>query len=522
MKLPKLNIPSLNIVTRLNLGFSIIIVLLLLMSGVGYWSLQSVGSLNNHMVKNELAKKRILELWFSGITNNSYRALTVLRTTDPEERKNILEKISNSDQGNTDLRNQLDAIPKSPEEQELFATVDKKRAIYAENRAELFKSFIHDGNAEEINSRINSEFQPKLAAYIAALNDLGDYLDDQIDQSSTTIDGRFRMGSLTLVIISVVSTVLGSLFAFLISRSITRPLKTALQISRSVSQGNLKTKIRVEGDDEMSELLWSLKSMSENLATVVDDVRKGADTIASTSAEITSGNIDLSERTERQVSDLERTATATEQLIGAVRLNGENAKLADQLATSASEVAVKGGKVVSEVVEVMGSINESSKQIVDIIGVIDGIAFQTNILALNAAVEAARAGEQGRGFAVVATEVRQLAQRSAAAAKEIKTLITGSVEKVSNGARLVDEAGATMGDIVSSVSKVTSIISEITASSKEQLIGIEQISSAVHHLDKMAMENAALVEESLAAAQGLEEQAIHSLQIVEFFKITDE
>ena len=371
----------------------------------------------------------------------------------------------------------------------------------------------------EINSRINSEFQPKLAAYIGALNELGDYLDDQIDQSSAAIDGRFRMGSTVLVIIAVISTALGSLFAFFISRSIKRPLKAALKISRSVSEGNLDTKIKVEGDDEMSELLWSLKSMSENLATVVDDVRKGADTIASASAEITSGNIDLSERTERQVSDLERTARATEQLITAVRLNGENAKLADQLAASASEVAVKGGVVVSEVVKVMGSINESSSQIVDIIGVIDSIAFQTNILALNAAVEAARAGEQGRGFAVVATEVRQLAQRSAAAAREIKTLITGSVDKVSNGARLVDQAGATMEDIVDSVSKVTGIINEITASSKEQLSGIEQINNAVQQLDKMALENAALVEESLAAAQGMEEQAMHSLQIVEFFKI---
>jgi methyl-accepting chemotaxis protein len=265
--------------------------------------------------------------------------------------------------------------------------------------------------------------------------------------------------------------------------------------------------------------MQALQDMNESLVRIVGQVRSGTDTIATASGQIAAGNMDLSSRTEQQAGALEQTASSMEQLTSTVKQNSASAQQANQLALSASEVAVKGGAVVSKVVDTMGSINESSRKIVDIIGVIDSIAFQTNILALNAAVEAARAGEQGKGFAVVATEVRHLAQRSAAAAREIKSLIGDSVEKVDVGAKLVDQAGATMAEIVESVKRVTNIMSEITVASREQTSGIEQVNQAIMQMDEGTQQNAALVEQAAAAAESLQDQATHLAQVVSVFKL---
>jgi methyl-accepting chemotaxis protein len=267
--------------------------------------------------------------------------------------------------------------------------------------------------------------------------------------------------------------------------------------------------------------MFAMKTMRDNLNRIVEEVRTGTDTIATASGEIASGNMDLSSRTEQQASSLEETASSMEELTGTVKQNADNALQANQLALSASEVALMGGEVVAQVVDTMGSINDSAKKIVDIIGVIDGIAFQTNILALNAAVEAARAGEQGRGFAVVATEVRNLAQRSAAAAKEIKTLIGDSVDKVNTGSKLVNQAGSTMDEIVGSVKRVSDIISEIAAASREQSAGIEQVNQAITQMDQVTQQNAALVEEAAAAAGSLEEQAASLVDAVKVFKTAE-
>ncbi|MBC7415460.1 MAG: methyl-accepting chemotaxis protein, partial [Herminiimonas sp.] len=277
--------------------------------------------------------------------------------------------------------------------------------------------------------------------------------------------------------------------------------------------------IVVNSTDETGRLLQALKDMNANLQKIVAEVRSGTDTIATASSEIASGNLDLSSRTEQQASSLEETASSMEELTSTVKQNADNARQANGLAMTASEVARKGGSVVAEVVQTMGSINASSRKIIDIIAVIDGIAFQTNILALNAAVEAARAGEQGRGFAVVASEVRNLAQRSAAAAKEIKSLIGDSVEKVEIGTKLVDQAGATMGEIVDSVRRVTDIMGEITAASQEQTAGIEQINQAITEMDNVTQQNAALVEEAAAAAESLQDQAANLSQVVSVFKL---
>ena len=311
----------------------------------------------------------------------------------------------------------------------------------------------------------------------------------------------------------------GGLVGVLFSRTITRPIDEAVKVAQLIADGDLTSHIEVRSKDETGQLMQALKTMNENLSTAVGKVLRGTTTIASASSQIASGNQDLSSRTEQQASSLEETAASMEELTSTVKLNADNAREANQLAVSASEVAVRGGATVNEVVETMGLINTSSKKIVDIIGVIEGIAFQTNILALNAAVEAARAGEQGRGFAVVASEVRSLAQRSAAAAKEIKALIDDSVGKVGTGSRQVAEAGRTMEEIVASVRRVTDIMGEISVASQEQTSGIDQINQAISQMDQVTQQNAALVEQAAAAAASMQEQAGSLVQTVSIFKI---
>ena len=324
-------------------------------------------------------------------------------------------------------------------------------------------------------------------------------------------------------VLGVLTLAVSAVLAHLIIRSITRPLNLAVKIAQTVAAGDLTSSRSMEiGDDEIGQLLHALRDMNDNLISIVREVRVSTDTIATASAEIASGNLDLSTRTETQAGSLEETASSMEELTSTTKQNSENARQANQLAQSASEVAIKGGVVVAQVIDTMGSINVSSKKIVDIIGVIDGIAFQTNILALNAAVEAARAGEQGRGFAVVASEVRNLAQRSAAAAKEIKVLIGDSVEKVEIGARLVDQAGSTMDEVVASVKRVSDIISEISSASNEQNAGIEQINQAIIQMDRVTQQNAALVEQASAAAQSMQDQTSNLSQAVGVFKLTKE
>jgi methyl-accepting chemotaxis protein len=317
----------------------------------------------------------------------------------------------------------------------------------------------------------------------------------------------------------VAAAILSIVIGLALLRAITQPLQQAIAIALRVAKGDLGGEVPKHADNEIGQLIKALSDMDASLAHIVHDVRLATDTIGTASGQIAAGNLDLSNRTEQQGNSLGRTAASMEQLTGTVRQNTDNARQANQLAHSAAEVAGKGGEVVSQVVQTMGSINDSAKKIADIISVIDGIAFQTNILALNAAVEAARAGEQGRGFAVVAAEVRNLAQRSAAAAKEIKTLIDDSVHKVAVGSELVDQAGTTMQDIVSSVQRVTDIISEITAASEEQSAGIAHINEAINQMDGATQQNAALVEEAAAAAQSLDEQARNLAQLVSVFRL---
>ncbi|MES2115063.1 MAG: methyl-accepting chemotaxis protein [Pseudomonadota bacterium] len=344
--------------------------------------------------------------------------------------------------------------------------------------------------------------------------------DDAARQASADAAHDARLASNIMIALGLAGGVLSLLTAWYITRGIVGPINHAVKVARTVAGGDLSSRIDVRSTDEIGQLSAALKEMNHSLIGIVQEVRGSTDAIATASAEIAAGNLDLSERTERQAGALEETASSMEQLTSTVKQNADHARQANALAQSASDVAGQGGAVVAQVVETMASINESARKIVDIISVIDSIAFQTNILALNAAVEAARAGEQGRGFAVVANEVRNLAQRSAAAAREIKALIGDSVGKVDAGARLVDEAGHTMGEIVASVRRVTDIMRDIAAASQEQLDGIEHINEAVTQMDQGTQQNAALVEQASAAAATMQERAAHLSDAVGLFRLS--
>jgi methyl-accepting chemotaxis protein len=401
----------------------------------------------------------------------------------------------------------------------MIAELDKSIADYESQLPEMYKRV----QAEEMQgSRDTVQFvfenvMPKTAIADNKMTELGRLKEKLATEASSEARSTYISSRLFMGILVLGGVLAGLAMGILITRSITRPLARAVDVARMVAAGDLTGRIEVTSGDETGQLMQALKDMNTSLTGIVGQVRLGTDTIATASSQIAAGNLDLSSRTEEQASSLEETASSMEELTATVKQNADSARHANQLALSASDVAVRGGTVVSQVVDTMGSINESAGKIADIIGVIDGIAFQTNILALNAAVEAARAGEQGRGFAVVATEVRTLAQRSAGAAKEIKALINDSVNKVQVGTRLVDEAGSTMQEIVDSVKRVTDIMGEITAASQEQTSGIEQVNQAIVQMDQVTQQNAALVEEASAASESLQEQALS--QVVSVFKL---
>ncbi|TXI27321.1 MAG: HAMP domain-containing protein [Nitrosomonas oligotropha] len=406
----------------------------------------------------------------------------------------------------------------TPIEKTLTESFNHEWKAYADARDRtMVLAAAGDYDAAIVNA---TDATPKFDAAHATMFKLIELQRDEGAKEFAASQDNYENIFITSVVVIALGIVLAVIIGFLLIRAIIGPLNEAVAVANAVAAGDLTSRIDVNSTNETGRLLQALKTMNDNLADLVGKVRMGTDQISTASGEIASGNSDLSQRTEEQASSLEETASSMEELTSTVRQNADNARQANQLAAGASEVAVKGGAVVGQVVQTMSSINESSKKIVDIISVIDGIAFQTNILALNAAVEAARAGEQGRGFAVVATEVRTLAQRSAAAAKEIKELISDSVAKVEDGSRLVDEAGATMDEIVSAVKRVTDIMAEISAASQEQSSGIEQVNQAVTQMDEVTQQNAALVEEAAAAAESMQDQAHSLTQAVSTFKLS--
>jgi methyl-accepting chemotaxis protein len=428
------------------------------------------------------------------------------------------DKIADNSKKNNKLIEDYAATYLTPEEKQLFEDYQAKRKHYQDVRKKT-QELIEEGKFAEANASMVKETGP---AFVANRDAVQKLLELQINIGKEEYEKALHSYAITRNIsISaiVISLLLAAFIGIMLIRAIMRPLAEAQEVAGKIAAGDLTSNIEITSNDELGKLLTSFKAMQNSIQGLISEIKSSTDTINTASKEIASGNSDLSQRTEEQASSLEETASSMEELTSTVKQNTENAKQANQLAISASDVAGKGGEVVSKVVVTMDSINESSRKIVDIISVIDGIAFQTNILALNAAVEAARAGEQGRGFAVVAGEVRNLAQRSAAAAKEIKTLIGDSVEKVEGGSKLVAQAGQTMEEIVTSIRRVTDIMSEITAASVEQSQGIEQVNTAITQMDEVTQQNAALVEEAAAAAESLEEEAQNLSASVATFKV---
>jgi methyl-accepting chemotaxis protein len=411
-----------------------------------------------------------------------------------------------------------EALISEPEEKVLYPQFQQTMAKYLDENKKVM-ALSRANKKEEARALFKGESNKLFRQEVEQLAGLIKINDDGSIRSDEQADRTFVVARNLILGLLIAIVVVAMGMAVWIARIVSQPLNKAVDIAQRVAGGDLSADIRPQSEDETGKLMLALKAMNDSLLNIVSEVRQGTDTIATASSEIASGNLDLSSRTEAQASSLEETASAMEELTSTVKQNADNARQANQMAESASSVAQQGGAVVGQVVEKMVSINASSRKIVDIIGVIDGIAFQTNILALNAAVEAARAGEQGRGFAVVASEVRSLAQRSASAAKEIKELIDDSVEKVDSGSRLVEQAGTTMTEVVASVRRVTDIVSEISAASQEQSTGIEEVNRAITQIDEVTQQNAALVEQAAAAAQSLQEQAGRLTQVVGVFKI---
>ncbi len=503
---------------RLAGGFGLVMLMIALMAAAGIWRLSSAGELSDQMVGGAMLKERLAAEWNSSVSVSMARVLGVVYGGAASASGGEAERAAALRKRNNDIQAQLEVLLVSKEEKELLRNTTATRKVYAATRDAVFR-LLKEGDAAGARKLADEQYMQAFEVYLASLSRLTEHEAGIIRLLSAELEVNNRSGKHYLLVLGGGAIILGAWFAFVIGRSITAPLHVAVQIAQTVAAGDLTSRIEVHGKDETAMLLQALKDMNASLVKIVGQVRGGTDLIATASAQIAAGNFDLSSRTEQQASSLEETAASMEQLNSTVRQNSDNARQAHALALSASQDASVGGAVVSQVVDTMGQINASARKIVDIIGVIDGIAFQTNILALNAAVEAARAGEQGRGFAVVAAEVRTLAQRSASAANEIKHLIGDSVEKVDAGTRLVDQAGTTMAQLVHNVKRVSDIIGEISAASGEQSTGIEQVNQAIATMDEVTQQNAALVEQAAAAAASLQEQSEALADTVSVFQL---
>ena len=509
---------NLSVAKRLALGFALVLLLSIGVITLSISRLNALADATEEMVQNPVKTERLVSDWSRNLRTGITRTAAVARSSDPSLADFFAEDSKASSKSSGELQKAVEALMFLDSEKKLFQEIGELRTIYLKNRDTIF-ALKKEGKVDEANALLEKQFMPDANKYAAKMDELLRNQREQVDKLGQAIQDNRTTSRRLLVALGVLSVALGALFSWLLARSVTVPLAQASDLAKRVAEGDLTAKVPEHGKDEVGELMSSLALMQNNLANVVNNVRRGSESVSNASAEIAQGNNDLSARTEHQASALEETAASMEELNSAVRNNADNARQANQLALTASNVAVQGGAVVGEVVETMKGINDASRKISDIISVIDSIAFQTNILALNAAVEAARAGEQGRGFAVVASEVRSLAGRSAEAAKEIKALISTSVERVDHGTALVDKAGATMTEVVSSIRKVTDLMGEISAASSEQSAGVAQVDEAVTSMDQTTQQNAALVEEMAAAASSLKSQADELVQVVGVFRL---
>ncbi len=510
---------QLSIGKRLTLVLGVILALFLLSSIVAVVRLGQLGAEIETMVNDNIKTERAGSDWLRHTTSGVQRAAAIAKSSDASLIPYFAPATAAAISETNALQKFIESKMDTPEEKQLFAKVGELRKNYLGAREEV-SQFKQAGDAANAEKVFTERFEPTSREYLAGVQKMVDAQRAQLDAAGQRAEELRAQTTLLLQVCTAISLLLGALLAWLLAKSITRPLRHAEAIAESIADMDLTGAPQASyANDETGRLLHALDVMRSALHGSLQQVRGVVDSISTASTQIAIGNQDLSARTEQTAANLEETASSMEELTSTVRQSADSAVQANQMAASAAQVAQRGGEVVAQVVSTMDAINASSKKIADIIGTIDGIAFQTNILALNAAVEAARAGEQGRGFAVVASEVRSLAQRSAQAAKEIKTLIGVSVEKVESGAALVQNAGSTMDEIVSSVRRVTDIIGEISAAASEQSQGIGQVNVAVSQLDQMTQQNAALVEESTAAAESLKDQAARLADVVGAFRL---
>ncbi len=512
---------NLTLATKLGLGFGVVVLAGLMVAGYGSLSIMSAKDEITLLAEDRLVKVDQLGDMKDNVNLIALSLRNLALMEGKEGKDGEVKVVKDARAANAALVEKLLVTVNTEKGKALLVEIQANRAKYVETTDKAMALALAD-KATEARDVLFKEVRAAQAGYAKGLDDLLELQQKLMRDSAKHTQASATQATTVMLVLSVLAGVLGAAVAWFITRGVMRELggepEYAAGIAREIAAGNLGVQVQLRPGDQRS-LLAAMNDMRLRLADIVGQVRLSSDSIATGSSQIASGNADLSQRTEEQASNLQQTAASMEQLTATVRQNSDTARQANQLASSASQAATQGGEVVGRVVHTMQDISNSSKKIADIIGVIDGIAFQTNILALNAAVEAARAGEQGRGFAVVASEVRSLAQRSAGAAKEIKTLIGQSVEKVDAGTRLVDDAGKSMTDIVAQVKRVTNLIAEISSASQEQSQGIGQVGDAVAQLDQVTQQNAALVEESAAAAESLKQQAARLAEVVGVFRL---
>ena len=513
-----MTLPTFKIGTRLGLAFATMLTLTAVLATMALVCLHRIGVANDAM-DVAIRESRLAAAWLADNRINDGLGEARLHTADPEDRDSIAARMRDNSADINRINKDLASLSATADGKAMLDAIARKRQAYSSLRERAFALQDKAGDPAAAMRLFKGEVRAALADYNAALGRLVERQGRLYDAANENVDRVVARTRVVLVAGAVAALLLGAVLAWRLTQGIVVPLRRAVEVAHAVARGDLSTRVEAAGRDETGELMAALKTMNERLHALVSRVRGGADTIACAAVEVAAGNHDLSVRTEQQAGVLEESAASMEELSGAVRQTVDNVQACNRMAASASEIATRGGSVVARVVDTMGAIDASARKIVDIIGVIDGIAFQTNILALNAAVEAARAGEQGRGFAVVAGEVRTLAQRASMAAREIKVLIDDSVDKVAAGLRLVGEAGATMREVEDSVAHVTAIMGEISMASSEQSAGVDQIGQALGEMDGVTRQNAALVEQAAAATDAMREQARSLADAVGVFKL---
>lgn len=512
-----MSLANMKIGLRLGLGFALVLALMVALAVLGLSRMAHIQEDLDIITSDSVVKVNYVHKMQESVLERAIVMRNIVLAEDKETVEKETKRLEKAREAYLTNVEALTKIVKSEQGKALLAKAAESQTALRP----LLDKVVELGRAHKMADAgkvLFKEVRPIQLHWRETLDEILKFQQDKMQKDVEDAHATYASARTLMLALAGLAVVLGVMIAWFITRSITRPLSEAVIVAGAVANGDLTMSIEVRSKDETGQLLLALKNMTEKLGQIVGDVRTTSDSVGSAAKQISAGNNDLSQRTQEQASALEETASSMEEMTSTVKQNADNARQANQLAVGARDQASKGGEVVTKAITAMNEISSSSKKIADIISVIDEIAFQTNLLALNAAVEAARAGEQGRGFAVVASEVRNLAQRSAGAAKEIKDLISDSVEKVKNGSALVDESGKTLTEIVDGVKKVTDIVAEIAAASQEQSTGIEQVNKAVMQMDEVTQQNAALVEEAAAASKSMEEQAQRMVELVSFFQ----